>query len=99
MSWRKDKTTNERGYDYKWQKARISFLSLHPLCVMCEREGRITAATVVDHRVPHQGNEALFWDQTNWDPLCKKHHDSDKKMIEAGKKPRPTIGLDGFPVA
>lgn len=24
---------------------------------------------------PHRGDPVLFWDQTNWQPLCKHHHD------------------------
>lgn len=65
----------ERGYDYRWRQARGMFLREHPLCVACLAEGKYTAATVVDHILPHRGNKALFWDVTNWQPLCKRHHD------------------------
>lgn len=47
-----------------------------PLCVLCQRLGRIEAATVVDHVVPHRGDELLFWDAGNWQPLCKRCHDT-----------------------
>ena len=47
----------------------------HPLCVSCQAEGKLTAATVVDHIVPHRGDTKLFWDESNWQPLCKEHHD------------------------
>lgn len=77
-SWRtSDQTSTQRGYGYKWQKARAGFLRSHPLCVMCEAESRITVATVVDHKIAHRGDQALFWDKTNWQSLCKPHHDSD----------------------
>lgn len=95
-SWRAGKTTNERGYTYRWQQARERFLSLHPLCVYCEREGRLTAASVVDHIQPHKGDERRFWDRRNWQPLCKRCHDSTKRAEEAGKHAR--IGVDGWPV-
>src|SRR3546814_15790813 len=63
-SWRKDKRkTAERGYGSKWQAARAGFLRSHPLCVMCVEEGRTTVATVVDHKVPHRGDQRLFWDR------------------------------------
>lgn len=65
----------QRGYGSRWQKARLSFLAQHPLCVECQREGRVTAATVVDHIRPHRGDPVLFWDKSNWQPLCKYHHD------------------------
>lgn len=38
-------------------------------------------ATVVDHIVPHRGDDRLFWDEENWQALCKNCHDS-KTMTE-----------------
>ena len=64
-----------RGYGRAWQKARKQYLSTHPLCVMCMKEGRYRKATVVDHVVPHRGDIKLFWDRDNWQSLCKEHHD------------------------
>lgn len=35
-SWRtSDQTAAQRGYGYKWQKAREQFLREHPLCLTC----------------------------------------------------------------
>lgn len=66
-----------RGYDRRWRKARARYLRTHPLCVHCDALGLVTPATVVDHVVPHQGQQdALFWDETNWQPLCKPCHDT-----------------------
>ncbi|WP_435645121.1 HNH endonuclease [Butyricicoccus porcorum] len=45
------------------------------------KQGRYTRATVVDHIVPHRGDPKLFWDQTNWQSLCKQCHDR-KTMTE-----------------
>ncbi len=39
-----------------WQKARAAYLARHPLCVFCERDGRVTAAAVVDHIEAHRGD-------------------------------------------
>lgn len=64
-----------RGYDRKWQAARKAFLEKNPLCATCMRAGRLTPATVVDHIVPHRGDARLFWDEDNWQPLCKSCHD------------------------
>ena len=33
-------------------------------------------ATVVDHRTPHRGNEALFWEPANRQALCAHHHNA-----------------------
>lgn len=84
VTWRTDKqSSSKRGYGYAWQKARAGYLVSHPLCVYCEREGRVTAATVVDHRIPHRGDQALFWDKANWQALCATHHSRDKQREEA----------------
>lgn len=83
-SWRTDKqSSTQRGYGYKWQKAREGYLAKHPLCVYCQREGLVTVATVVDHIRPHRGDMALFWDPTNWQSLCSTHHSSQKQREEA----------------
>lgn len=80
-----------------WRTGRIAFLHQHPLCVMCKTDGRIAPATVVDHIEPHKGNEALFFDASNWQALCKPCHDSRKALQEA-RGYDPSIGEDGWPV-
>lgn len=90
--------TAERGYGARWQAARKRHLQAHPLCVMCEAEGRVKAATVVDHRIPHRGDQDLFWDETNWQSLCATHHSRDKQREEKGGAVRPAIGPDGWPL-
>lgn len=72
----------ERGYDARWRKARLPHLAAHPLCVMCEARGDVTAATVVDHIAPHHGDMALFWDAVNWQSLCERCHNSVKQSEE-----------------
>ena len=72
----------KRGYGGRWQKTRVGFLAKHPLCVFCERIGKVVEATVVDHIKPHKGDMNLFWQRHNWQPLCKHHHDLDKFKIE-----------------
>lgn len=64
-----------RGYNAEWRKARAAFLKRHPLCVECQREGKLTPATVVEHIIPHRGDPQLFWDEGNWQALCKGCHD------------------------
>ena len=64
-----------RGYDARWRKARTAFLQRNPLCNECMKRGKITPATVVDHIIPLRGDRKLFWDESNWQPLCKCCHD------------------------
>ena len=70
------KSSSSRGYDRKWGVARLRYLARHPLCVECEQAGRIKPATVVDHIIPHKGDKKLFWLVSNWQSLCRFHHNS-----------------------
>ena len=72
-----------RGYDGRWRRARSPFLAEHPWCVRCLAQGRRVPATVVDHVEPHRGDERLFWDQDQWQVLCKPHHDA--KTVRDGR--------------
>jgi shikimate kinase len=69
-------------YNWTWRKARNVYIAENPLCVMCEAQGLLTPATVVDHVIPHKGDDTLFWDNNNWQSLCRRHHDRDKRRIE-----------------
>lgn len=96
QSWRYGKSkTAARGYGSRWQKARAAYLRANPLCVFCLREGKTTAASVVDHVKPHKGDTVLFWASDNWQALCKKCHDSTKQRIEHGQV---AFGVDGYPM-
>ncbi|MFY8385442.1 HNH endonuclease signature motif containing protein [Pseudomonas aeruginosa] len=73
-SWRSGKNSTQRGYGYRWQQARARFLAKHPLCRSCSEAGDVVEATEVDHIIAHRGDQALFWDESNWQPLCKRCH-------------------------
>jgi hypothetical protein len=64
---------------------------------MCERAGKITAATVCDHIVPHRGDRILYFDADNLQSLCKLHHDGSKQLEEI-KGFSTEAGLDGWPL-
>ncbi|RGP37700.1 HNH endonuclease [Pseudotabrizicola alkalilacus] len=70
-------TARQRGYNAEWEKARKAFLTCHPHCTLCR-----APATVVDHIIPHKGDDALFWNRQNWQPLCKPCHDRHKQRQE-----------------
>lgn len=95
-AWQTDRRkTSERGYGWAWQQARLAHLAEHPLCVMCEAEGKVRVGSVVDHRIPHKGDQALFWDMKNWQTLCKPHHDGDKQAIDKGSSERTKFDQNG----
>ena len=90
-------TSRERGYTNKWEQARMAYLRVHPLCVLCMAKGKTHVAQVVDHVVPHRGNMDRFWDSTNWQSLCRSCHNSTKQRDEKS----PDRGCDerGIPFA
>lgn len=70
-------SARERGYTSEWEKERAAYLSAYPTCKRCG-----DTATTVDHVIPHKGNARLFWDRTNWQPLCTPCHNSAKQSEE-----------------
>lgn len=58
----------------RWFALRAQVLNANPLCVACQREGRVTIAKEIDHVIPHRGDERLFWNLGNLAGLCSTHH-------------------------
>lgn len=80
-------SSSERGYGGAWRRAREAFLRERPLCECDEcRAGqlRVRPATVVDHRIPHRGDQALFWDRSNWQAMAKECHDRKTAREDGG---------------
>lgn len=65
---------------------RERWLRLHPLCVECDKEGRVTAGDVVDHKVPLWKGGADSY-ESNGQTLCHAHHDA-KTKAEAAERAR-----------
>jgi 5-methylcytosine-specific restriction enzyme A len=80
----------------RWKRLAKQQLDAEPLCRFCAQAGRMTAATVCDHVVPHKGNVELFWGGER-QSLCKPCHDGVKQAMERGRG-RSVIGLDGYPI-
>src|SRR5262245_5413889 len=73
----------ERGYGPEWKRQAARFLAAHPLCLGCHAIGVRRPAELVDHIIPHRGNGGRsFWDSSNWQALCKWHHDAIKAELE-----------------
>ena len=73
---RADPITRERLAFYSsrtWRAVRAAQLGTHPLCLMCKAEGRLTAATVVDHVTEiKQGGDRF--NPANLQSLCASCH-------------------------
>jgi hypothetical protein len=59
-------------------------------------EGRTIAAEVVDHVVPHKGDEWRFL-MGELQSLCTMHHNSGKSKEEQ-RGYSTQVGLDGYPL-
>lgn len=83
-------SARERGYDHRWERARQAFLDEgdHRLCAHCKARGLVAASSLVDHIVPHRGDEVLFWLVENWQPLDTTCHQT-KGLRESGLIPCP----------
>ncbi|WP_396127368.1 HNH endonuclease [Edaphobacter acidisoli] len=56
------------------------------------RHGEVLVpAAHTDHIIPHRGDKKLFWDRSNWQPLCATCH-SVKTAEEDGGFGRPYRG-------
>lgn len=82
-------------------------------CVKCRERGLLNPGTmridgkiepnprriglVVDHIIPHRGDQRLFWDTSNWQPLCHDDHDIVKQREEHGRV-TGAVDIKGRPV-
>jgi 5-methylcytosine-specific restriction endonuclease McrA len=67
----------------RWQALRRSvFLRDLYTCRKCGLIEPNTTLLVCDHKVPHRGNQKLFWDEGNLQALCKACHDAAKQAEE-----------------
>ncbi len=73
----------ERGYTTRWDKAAATFRARRPWCLGCEAIGDSVPTELVDHVVPHNGNQDVFWDTALWQPCCRHHHDVVKRKLQA----------------
>ena len=84
---RRDFSKYQRSSDLyntsKWKTVSRNFLKSHPYCEICG-----SPSEVVDHIIPHRGDEDLFWDRNNLQDLCKNCHNlkTQKEINERRRK-------------
>ena len=69
----RDQATGKR-YGTQWRKIRAAFLSAHPLCFMCQTNGKLTPASTVHHR--RKLTDGGTHDYGNLMSLCASCHSS-----------------------
>jgi len=80
-----------RHYDTRrWRDhLRAAYLATHPLCEC----GCGHVATVVDHRTPHGGDDALLYAWDNLQAMTKACHDRKTATHDGGFGNRPGAGV------
>jgi 5-methylcytosine-specific restriction enzyme A len=76
---RRRPTAARRGYNRAWREARADFLQRNPYC---RHDGCGRPASIVHHVIAHKGDDRLFWDRSNWLPVCKRCHDGPLQAQE-----------------
>jgi 5-methylcytosine-specific restriction protein A len=67
-------------YGHRWRKLRAAYLATHPVCEC----GCGYAATVVDHRTPHNGDPGLIFSWDNLQAMTKPCHDRKTAARDGG---------------
>jgi 5-methylcytosine-specific restriction enzyme A len=86
------KSKGPRLYDTaKWRALRKAYFRVHPLCVDCQRLGRVTAASHLDHIRTVEEAPGLAWDWSNLQGLCASCHSSKTATSDGafGRAPGP----------
>lgn len=92
----RDRSSEGRSWykTQRWRKLRWQVLVRDMFqCQKCQRLETVTSQLVADHKVPHRGDEALFWDEANLWCLCKPCHDSAKQREERAAQARKGWGV------
>jgi 5-methylcytosine-specific restriction endonuclease McrA len=80
------------------QEIRKQHFARFPLCAECQKHGRITLATELDHIVALANGGKDFDEDagTNRQGLCSECHEA-KTQRDMGYRPRLAVSLDGWP--
>jgi 5-methylcytosine-specific restriction protein A len=90
-----ESATRRLYWTQRWRRRAAHQLLLHPLCHMCQTAGRVTAASVADHVVPHRGDVDSFWGGA-LASLCQSCHSRTKQREEA-RGFADSVDADGWP--
>ena len=75
-----DRTKPRHYTKRRWFHLRAAYLATHPLCEC----GCLGVATVVDHKLPHNGDDALLYAWDNLQAMTKACHDRKTAAVDGG---------------
>lgn len=59
----------------RYRRERERFLTAHPFCAWCRKQGLTVGAEELDHIEPCWKAPKRFWDRSNWQGLCRECHE------------------------
>ena len=62
----------DKYYGGTWKRIRAAYIAAHPLCEVCQNDGRLTPASIVHHKIRLTEGGANDWD--NLQSLCSECH-------------------------
>lgn len=81
----------------RWKMLRLDCLRRDNYQCQIRGHGCTINATVADHKVPHKGEQTLFFALTNLQATCKHCHDTHKQREER-REYSGAVDDDGWPV-
>lgn len=76
----RDSNLTKRLYGkYNWETASRVFLAANPVCFWCLENSQVT-----DHITPYKGDDTLFLNPANWQPLCVPCHNWKTRLEQMG---------------
>lgn len=85
---------DKRLTGWKLQQMRAQKIRENPLCLHCLQKGITRLGDELDHIVPVSKGGSN--EESNLQLLCTECH-ATKTISDLGQKPKPKIGLDGWP--
>ena len=79
--FQRDPASNKR-YGRAWKRVRDRYIKSHPLCEECEKQGKLTAAEEVHHKLPLSKGGSN--EKSNLMALCKSCH--SRMTAESGDR-------------
>jgi len=70
----------------EWKYLRNKHIKENPICIECEKNGRVRSAEVVDHIKSVDEFPMLALDPTNLQSLCNYHHISKTNADKKAKR-------------
>lgn len=92
--YNQNRPKTDRFYDTQsWRRLRKRKLAESPLCELCNEQGYVTAAVIVDHIKPIKTNPELKLKKSNLRSLCQSCHNRHGQKVYSNRKKRKKVDV------